>query len=102
MRTSLTLQCHLFLFSVKRPYRIPLPDWAAVLVAAVPVLGIFAVFLVSDLYVCAINLCSITFGYVFIKFGQSAKERGWFSYREKEAADAGDEYIKELDDDGVV
>ena len=78
---------HLFFLAivlVKRPYRIPIPDWAAVLLAIPPCLGIFIVFLVSNWTVCIFNLSSIVFGYSLIILGESSKEKWWFSYGTEE------------------
>ncbi|KAL3789441.1 hypothetical protein HJC23_001989 [Cyclotella cryptica] len=74
------VKLRLFHKELKRPYRIPIPDWAAVLLAIPPCLGIFIVFLVSNWTVCIFNLCSIVFGYSLIILGESSKEKWWFSY----------------------
>ena len=79
---------------MKRPYRIPIPDWAAVLLAIPPCLGIFIVFLVSNWTVCIFNLCSIVFGYSLIILGESSKDKWWFSYDTKKVERTSETQIK--------
>eukprot|EP00984_Skeletonema_dohrnii_P026025 scaffold15285_cov78-Skeletonema_dohrnii-CCMP3373.AAC.2 len=52
---------------VERHYRIPLPDWAAVLIAVPPCLATIAIILISNLELV----------------GDIAKRKGWFEYEVK-------------------
>lgn len=74
--------------TVQRPYRIPIPDWAAVLIAIPPILGIVAIFLVSNWYVWIFSIGAVVFSLGLQKLGAASKERGWFSYETKTAANS--------------
>jgi hypothetical protein len=69
------------LLKVHRPYRIPIPDWAAVLLAIPPVFGIIVIFLISNWYVCIFNVSSIALGYGLVLLGELSIEKEWFSCR---------------------
>lgn len=68
---------------MERPYRIPLPDWAAVLLAVPPSLATIAIILISNWYVYIFTVGAIMFGLLFFKFGEVAKRHGWFTYEIK-------------------
>lgn len=69
--------------TVQRPYRIPIPDWAAVLLAIPPTLGILVIFLISNWYVYVFSIGAVVFSMGLHKLGVASKERGWFSYETK-------------------
>ena len=68
---------------VERPYRIPLPDWAAVLIAVPPCLATIAIILISNWYVYIFTFGAIICGIFFFKVGDIAKRKGWFEYEVK-------------------
>lgn len=68
---------------VQRPYRIPIPDWAAFLIALPPTVGILAIFLVSNWYVYLFSIGAVLFSLVLHKLGAASKQRGWFTYETK-------------------
>ena len=68
---------------MERPYRIPLPDWAAVLIAVPPCLATIAILLISNWYVYIFTAGAIICGIAFFKVGEMAKRRGWFVYEIK-------------------
>ena len=71
----------LSLLKVHTPFRIPIPDWAAVLLAIPPVSGIIVIFLISNWYVCIFNVSSIAVGYGLVLLGELLIEKEWFSCR---------------------
>ena len=82
----LTMFSHsMFFYSVQRPYRIPLPDWMAVLVVIPPTLGISFVFATSSWYVYFFCTLSLLLGVVLFKLSEISKQRGWFAYASKAA-----------------
>lgn len=68
---------------VERPYRIPLPDWAAVLIAVPPCLATIAIILVSNWYVYLFTFGAVVFGIFLFKVGEISKSKGWFVYEIK-------------------
>lgn len=68
---------------VERPYRIPLPDWAAVLIAVPPCLATIFILLISNWYVYIFSIGAIICGIFFFKVGEIAKRKGWFVYEIK-------------------
>ena len=67
-----------------RPYRIPVPDWAAVLITVPPILATLAVILISNWFVYIFTFGAILLGILFFKLGDVAKRRGWFEYEIKD------------------
>ena len=61
-----------FIFSVHRPYRIPISDRAAFMVVLPPILGIFLFFLVSNWYVYLFCGISVLAGFAVVKIGKNA------------------------------
>jgi len=68
---------------VERPWRIPLPDWAAVLVAVPPCLATIAIILISNWYVYLFTFGAVVCGALCFKVGEIAKRKGWFVYEIK-------------------
>lgn len=68
---------------VERPFRIPIPDWAAVLLVLPPTLGIFVIFAISNWYVFAFSFGSIVVGYLLFQFGRVVKRKKWFAFNER-------------------
>ena len=69
--------------TVQRPYRIPIPDWASVILVLPPCLGIVVVFLISNWYVWIFTVGAIVTSLGLQKFGTVARDRGWFAYESK-------------------
>lgn len=65
---------------IERPYRIPLPDWAAVLFVLLPTFGILCLFAISNWTVYAFSIGAILLGISFQRLGSFFKRRGWFTY----------------------
>ena len=72
-----------FHHAVHRPYRIPIPDWAAFLLAFPPIVGILAIFLVSNWYVYVFSIGAILISLGIQQLGSASKQHGWFSYETK-------------------
>ena len=68
---------------VQRPYRIPVPDWAAVLIVIPPTIGIFFVFATSNWDVYIFCAGTLLFSYLLSKFADVASSRGWAAYESK-------------------
>ncbi|KAL7516449.1 hypothetical protein ACHAWX_001480 [Stephanocyclus meneghinianus] len=77
------VKLRLFHKDLQRPYRIPIPDWAAFLIALPPTVGILAIFLVSNWYVYLFSIGAVLFSLVLHKLGAASKQRGWFTYETK-------------------
>ena len=75
--------CLSTLLEVQRPYRIPVPDWAAPLVVLPPTLGVLLIFLLSNWYVYIFCAGSLVFGYLMFKLSEICKNKGWLSYETK-------------------
>ena len=73
------------IFLVQRPYRIPIPDWAAVLLAIPPTFGIIVIFLISNWYVWIFSIGVVVVSLGLHQCGTASKERGWCSYETKTA-----------------
>lgn len=68
---------------MERPYRIPVPDWAAVLIAVPPCVATIAILLISNWYVWVFAVGAVIFGLGCSKVQEIAKVRGWFTYQVK-------------------
>lgn len=66
-----------------RPYRIPLPDWAAVLLVIPPTIATVTVLLISNWYVYIFTFGAVIAGLLMFKLGEISKRRGWFTYEVK-------------------
>jgi hypothetical protein len=60
--------------AVQRPYRIPIPDWVAVLIVIPPTVGILFVFATSNWFVYVFCAGALLLGYSVSK---ASKSRGW-------------------------
>ncbi|KAK1735799.1 amino acid/polyamine permease family protein [Skeletonema marinoi] len=80
MEYAAFIKLRLFRKELERPYRIPLPDWAAVLIAVPPCLATIAIILISNWYVYIFTFGAIICGIFFFKVGDIAKRKGWFEY----------------------
>lgn len=67
-----------------RPYRIPIPDWAAILVVIPPTLGISFIFATSNWYVYVFCAIALFLGASLFKLSKISKNRGWSTYKSKE------------------
>jgi hypothetical protein len=79
--------CNIFYFfpPVQRPYRIPIPDWAAVLLVIPPTLGIVFLFATSNWYVYVFCVGSLLFSCTLSKLSEVSKKQGLFGYESKSA-----------------
>ena len=82
----LTIYCFV---PVQRPYRIPIPDWAAILLVIPPTLGSFVVFATSNWYVYIFCAGSLLFSYTLSKLSGVSKKQGLFGYDSKSAKHMG-------------
>jgi len=69
---------------LKRPYRVPIPDWAAIIFVTPPALGILVIFITSNWYVYIFCTGAIVFGVLLFKLSEIAKERGWCDFVSRE------------------
>eukprot|EP00547_Thalassionema_nitzschioides_P004266 CAMPEP_0194220450 /NCGR_PEP_ID=MMETSP0156-20130528/28394_1 /TAXON_ID=33649 /ORGANISM="Thalassionema nitzschioides, Strain L26-B" /LENGTH=583 /DNA_ID=CAMNT_0038950491 /DNA_START=436 /DNA_END=2187 /DNA_ORIENTATION=- len=83
MEYAAFIKLRLFHKQLQRPYRIPIPDWAAVLIAIPPSAGILLIFAISNWAVYIFTLGALAFGVILFKFGETSKQRGWFNYELK-------------------
>jgi len=67
-----------------RPYRIPVPDWASVVIVIPPFLGVTVMFAISNWYVYFFCAGSVAFGLSVFKLSKICKRRGWLNYESKE------------------
>jgi len=65
---------------LQRPYRIPLPDWAAVLIVISPTLGIVFLFATSNWYVYVFCAGALLFSWTLSKLSEASKKQGLFVY----------------------
>ncbi len=77
------LHCWLY-HTVHRPYRIPVPDWAAILIVIPPTLGIGFIFATSNWYVYVFCAAALLLGFSLSKLSKVSKSRGWCSYKSKD------------------
>lgn len=77
------VKLRLFHKELERPYRIPVPDWAAVLIIIPPTLGIFAIIATSNWYVYVFSAGAVLFGVFFFRLSAICKQRGWLTYESK-------------------
>ena len=66
-----------------RPYRIPIPDWAAPLVVLPPTLGVLLIFALSNWFVYIFCAGALIFGVVVFKLSELCKRRGWLEFETK-------------------
>ena len=71
------------LIAVQRPWRIPVPDWAVVLIVIPPTIGVLFVLATSNWYIWAFTVGSLLFGYLLSKLTEVSKQREWFEYESK-------------------
>lgn len=66
--------------NMERPYRVPIPNWAAVLLVLPPILAIGILFLVANwvTYYFVISTCTLCIG--FHKIQETARSKGWWEY----------------------
>ncbi|KAL7432354.1 hypothetical protein ACHAXM_003185, partial [Skeletonema potamos] len=83
MEYAAFVKLRLFHKDLERPWRIPLPDWAAVLVAVPPCLATIAIILISNWYVYLFTFGAVVCGALCFKVGEIAKRKGWFVYEIK-------------------
>jgi hypothetical protein len=76
VRSNFSLISSVFttIIAVQRPYRIPVPDWAAVLIVIPPTVGILFVFATSNWFVYVFCAAALLLGYSVSK---ASKSRGW-------------------------
>ncbi len=65
---------------LERPYRIPVPDWAAILLVIPPILGLFVLFAIATWVTYAFVVFVCVLGLVFYYFQELAKKRNWCSF----------------------
>ncbi|KAL3765240.1 hypothetical protein ACHAW5_010859 [Stephanodiscus triporus] len=72
------IKLRLFYKELQRPYRIPIPDWAAVLIVIPPTLGIICIFATSNWYVYVFSTGALLFSYTLSKLSGVSKKQGLF------------------------
>jgi len=65
---------------LERPYRIPIPDWAAVLIVIPPLLGIFVLFAIASWRTYVFVFGVIILGILLYFLMKISKRRGWCTY----------------------
>lgn len=65
---------------LKAPYRIPLPDWAAIVLIIPPIVGLIVLFSIATWVTYAFTTLVTFLGIVFYYLQQEAKKRGWCSF----------------------
>ncbi len=69
-----------YIHTVQRPWRIPVPDWAVVLIVIPPTIGVLFVLATSNWYIWAFTVGSLLFGYILLEVNKVSKHLGWFEY----------------------
>ena len=64
---------------LQRPYRIPIPDWASILLVFPPSLGIVCIFATSNWWVYAFSTGAVLFSYTLSKLSGLSKRQGLFA-----------------------
>jgi amino acid transporter len=64
---------------LQRPYRIPIPDWASILLVFPPSLGIVCIFATSNWWVYVFSTGAVLFSYTLSKRSQVSKRQGLFA-----------------------
>jgi amino acid transporter len=64
---------------LQRPYRIPIPDWASILLVFPPSLGIICIFATSNWWVYAFSTGAVLFSYTLSKLSGLSKRQGLFA-----------------------
>jgi len=83
MEYAAFVKLRLYHKELQRPYRIPVPDWAAVLIVMPPTIGILFVFATSNWYVYYFCAGALFFGIILFKLSEVSKKRGWLAYESK-------------------
>jgi len=68
------VKLRLFHKELQRPYRIPIPDWASVLLVLPPSIGIVCLFATSNWWVYTFSLGAVLFSYTLSKFAGASKK----------------------------
>jgi L-asparagine transporter-like permease len=68
------VKLRLFHKELQRPYRIPIPDWASVLLVLPPSIGIVCIFATSNWWVYTFSLGAVLFSYTLSKFAGASKK----------------------------
>lgn len=63
-----------------RPFKIPIPDWAAILLVLPPCIGIFIIFAISSWITNVFVFCVAAVGLVLYKLRGVAQERNWCEF----------------------
>jgi hypothetical protein len=71
-------------YTVPRPYRIPVPDWAAILIVIPPTLGVGFIFATSNWYVYVFCAGALLLGFSLSKLSKISKSRGWSDNNSKD------------------
>ncbi|KAL7532549.1 hypothetical protein ACHAXR_004697 [Thalassiosira sp. AJA248-18] len=85
MEYAAFVKLRLYHKELQRPYRIPVPDWAAVIIVIPPTLGILFVLAISNWYVYFFCTGAVLFGVILFKLSELSKRRGWLAFEPKES-----------------
>lgn len=85
MEYAAFVKLRLFHKDLQRPYRIPIPDWAAVLLVLPPTFGMLLVILISNWYVYLFCIGAVLLSLSLFKFSEVSKHRGWFTFESKDS-----------------
>jgi len=85
MEYAAFVKLRLYHKELQRPYRIPVPDWAAVLIVIPPTLGIFVIFATSNWYVYYFCTGIVVVGIIIFKFSDIFKRLGWVEYESRKS-----------------
>lgn len=88
MEYAAFVKLRLYRPELQRPYRIPVPDWAAPIIVLPPVLGILLIFALSNWYVYIFCAGSLVFGWLIAKLSDICKRKGWVEYYETKSSEA--------------
>ena len=88
MEYAAFVKLRLYRPELQRPYRIPVPDWAAPIIVLPPVMGILLIFALSNWYVYIFCAGSLVFGWLIAKLSDICKRKGWVEYYETKSSEA--------------
>ncbi|KAL3816742.1 hypothetical protein ACHAXA_002228 [Cyclostephanos tholiformis] len=80
MEYAAFVKLRLYHKELQRPWRIPVPDWAVVLIVIPPTIGVLFVLATSNWYIWAFTVGSLLFGYLLLEINKVSKRIGWFEY----------------------
>lgn len=100
MEYAAFVKLRLFHKQLQRPYRVPIPDWAAPIIVMPPTLGILVIFATSNWYVYYFCAGIVVAGVILFKCSDICKRLGWCEF-ETRATQIYQYAMPPLEDDNI-